>query len=273
MPVSHYTSGVKASMVVDTAWLSQHLKDKDLVIVDARSEDDYEKGHIPGAISLDPNVTEGLRTAADADLPLLLESADILGQTFSEYGISNEDHIVVYADDGTDAGFLLSIFDYTGAGNISLLNGGMAAWIKAGYEVSDEETDYDEKTYEVKLRREFMANNDFVKANLDNPAVIIVDVRILQQSMGMLKHPLAARAGRIPGSIQFPVFGLFEDHSGIKSPEELLFVLKERNIPKHKTIVITCNTGGWAGAAQFLFRYLGYPDVRVHDESWIGWQD
>ena len=100
---------------------------------------------------------------------------------------------------------------------------------------------------------------------------MIVDVRILQQSMGILKHGLADRPGRIPGSVLFPIFGLYEDHAGVKPPEELLWVLKERNIPKHKTIVLTCNTGMWAGAAQFVFRYLGYPDVRVHDESWINW--
>ena len=273
MAVKTDTSGIKTSRVVDTAWLQEHLKDESVVIIDARSEAAYEIEHIPGAINLDPNIPEGLRKDVDSEAPLTLEDPEILAETFGEYGMASDDHIVVYDDSGQAGGFLLSVLDYAGAENISLLNGGIAAWKRAGYELSDEEPDYDEKTFEAEVRGELLVDNEFVKANLDNPDVVIVDVRILQQSMGLLKHGLAERPGRIPGSVQFPVFGLYEDHSSIKPPEELIWVLQERNIRKHKTIVVTCNTGMWAGASQFIFRYLGYPDVRVHDESWVSWVD
>ncbi|MBT8333897.1 MAG: hypothetical protein KJP19_05635, partial [Deltaproteobacteria bacterium] len=268
MKVDTDLSGVMSSRVVDTKWLKENLGQEKLVIIDARNEADYEKGHIPGAINLNPNMGEGLRKDPYSESPLYLEEAEILAETFGEYGIAVDDHVVVYCDKGQNGGFLLSILDYAGAENISLLNGGIAAWNKAGYEITDEETEYEEKTFQISLKKSFVAGNDFVKANLDNPYAIIVDVRILQQSMGMVKHGLADKPGHIPGSVKLPVFALYEDHSGIKSPEELLFVLKERNIPKNKTIILTCNTGNWAGAAHFIFRYLGYPDVRVHDESW-----
>jgi thiosulfate/3-mercaptopyruvate sulfurtransferase len=266
-------SGIMSSWVVDVNWLKENLGQDNLVILDARNEADYEKGHIPGAISLNPNMGEGLRKDPYSESPLHLEDPEILAETFGEYGIAIDDHVVVYCDKGQNGGFLLSILDYAGAENISLLNGGIAAWKKAGYEITDEETEYEEKTFEINVNQEFLADNDFVKANLDNPYAVIVDVRILQQSMGLVKHGLADRPGTIPGSVKLPVFALYEDHSGIKNPEELLWVLKERNIPKDKTIILTCNTGNWAGAAHFVFRYLGYPDVRVHDESWIGWKN
>ena len=28
---------------------------------------------------------------------------------------------------------------------------------------------------------------------------------------------------------------------------------------------------GYAGSAFFMLRYLGFEDVKVHDESWISW--
>jgi thiosulfate/3-mercaptopyruvate sulfurtransferase len=273
MKVDTDLSGVMSSRVVDPKWLKENLDQEKLVIIDARSEADYEKGHIPGAISLDPNMGEGLRKDPYSESPLYLEEAEILAETFGDYGIAVDDHVVVYCDKGQNGGFLLSILDYAGAENISLLNGGIAAWNKAGYEITDEETGYQEKTFEINLNKGFLADNDFVKANLDNPYTVIVDVRILQQSMGLVQHGLADRSGHIPGSVKLPVFALYEDHSGIKTAEELLWVLKERNIPKDKTIILTGNTGNWAGAAHFVFRYLGYPDVRVHDESWIGWKN
>ncbi len=87
MAVNIDTSGVDSSRIVDVGWLKEHLDDENLVIIDARAESDYEKEHIPGAINLDPNIPEGIRKAADSDTPLQLEDADILGETFGEYGM------------------------------------------------------------------------------------------------------------------------------------------------------------------------------------------
>jgi 3-mercaptopyruvate sulfurtransferase SseA len=272
MAVDIDMSGVMESRVVDVAWLKEHLEDDSIVIIDARSESKYEHEHIPGAINLNPNLSEELRTDASGPTPLLLQDEETLGEVFGEYGLAADDHIVVYSDTGADSGFLLSVLDYAGAENLSLVSGGIEAWEEAGYELTDEEPDYDEKTFEVNLHPEFVADNDFVKANLDNLDVVIVDVRVLQQSLGLMKHSLAARPGHIPGATLLPLPALYEDHGYVKSAEELLWVLKERNIRKDKTIVITCNTGNWAGAAQYMLRYLGYPNVKVHDESWVGWR-
>jgi thiosulfate/3-mercaptopyruvate sulfurtransferase len=63
------------------------------------------------------------------------------------------------------------------------------------------------------------------------------------------------------------------DHAQLKPPQELLWLLKQRSITPDKTVVITCNTGAWAGAGFFMLRYLGYPNVRVHDAAWVGWEE
>ncbi|MCG6931817.1 MAG: hypothetical protein LJE64_14785 [Desulfofustis sp.] len=267
------TSKVQTAKIVTAEWLDEHRSDDTVVILDARGETAYEAGHIPGAINLDPNAAEGLRTGLDDDLPLTLEDDQTLAETLGEYGIARDDHIVVYSDRGMDAGFLLGILDYAGADSISILNGGIAGWKEAGFELSEEEPDWDEKTFEIKSRKNLIVDSDYVKANLDNPEVVVVDVRVMQQSTGRAKHSLAERPGRIPGSVMLPLPALFMDDSFIKSPEELLWVLKERNIRPDRTIVVTCNTGNWAAAGMFMLRLLGYPDVRLHDESWINWTD
>ena len=107
--------------------------------------------------------------------------------------------------------------------------------------------------------------------NLDNQDVIIVDVRDISQAKGLTKHPQAARPGRIPGSVNLPLSALYMDNAQLKSPEELLWMLKKNGITPDKTIVTTCNTGLQAGGAYFIFHYLGYPDVRVHDDSWVNY--
>jgi 3-mercaptopyruvate sulfurtransferase SseA len=57
----------------------------------------------------------------------------------------------------------------------------------------------------------------------------------------------------------------------LKSPEEILWTLNNYGITKDKTVIVTCNTNFTAGGGMFLFRYLGYPDVKVHGDSWVGW--
>lgn len=272
-PLGIDSSKVIGSRVIDVNWLQDHVEDSNVVVLDVRSESAYESGHIPGAIRFDPSMPEGLRTPAGSDQPMMLEEDEVLGKTLGQLGLTVDSHIVAYSDVGQDAGFILSILDYAGAQHLSLLNGGIAAWKKAGFKLSDDTVTLEEKTFAIAPRKELVVHNDFVKANLDNPQVTIVDVRILQQSLGALKHGLAKRPGRIPGSILFPITGLYMDHSYIKSPEELLWVLKTRNIRPEKTIIVSCNTGWWGAGAQYMLRYLGYEDVRLHDESWIGWEE
>jgi len=104
------------------------------------------------------------------------------------------------------------------------------------------------KTFIVDLQPQFVVDNLFVRKNQDNYNVLIVDMRTLDQSKKLTKHPRALTAGNIPGSIKFPVHGLYMDHAELKSPQELLWVLKNRGITPDKTVVITCNTGAFAGA-------------------------
>ncbi len=43
----------KTVLLVETDWLSRHLNDADIRIVDLRSREEYDKGHIKNAVHLD----------------------------------------------------------------------------------------------------------------------------------------------------------------------------------------------------------------------------
>jgi len=267
-PFSVDVSKVRTSMVVDAKWLHDNL-DK-VVLVDARSKGDYDKGHIEGAVSIDPNGA-GFRTDIDDDNPLTLvefgEIANILGQA----GISAADHVVVYDKAGPISGFLLWILEYAGVNNVSYLNGGIEGWHEAGYHVTDKATTVKAKKFDGKANAGFVTDNDFVRANLDKSDVVVLDARIITQAKGMAKHGAADRGGHIPGSVNLPLSALYMDNGALKSPDELLWILKKNGITPEKTVVTTCNTGQLAGGAFFMLRYLGFDDVKVHDQSWISW--
>jgi thiosulfate/3-mercaptopyruvate sulfurtransferase len=264
---------VKTDWVVDARWLNDHMGKENLVILDARTEEAYNKGHIKGAVLLDPMKSGKLRWPWGTDTPQQLLEPGKIAKVFGEKGIAVEDHIVVYDDDAWKAAFLLSVLDYCGAKNISFLEGGIDTWRRNGYSMSTETPVIEPKTFEVDLRPQFIVDNQFVRKNLDSLDVLILDIRTLDQSKKLTKHPRALSYGRIPGSVKFPIYGLYMDHAQLKPPQELLWVLKQRGITPDKAVVITCNTGAWAGAGFFMLRYLGYPDVRMHDAAWVGWEE
>jgi 3-mercaptopyruvate sulfurtransferase SseA len=254
---------VQESMVVTSEWLHDNLGK--IVLVDARDKTAFRNGHIEGATLYDP-LRFGLRNAQNN-----LNPATGISSYFGRAGMNADDHIVIYDKDGRLAGFMAMVLEYVGAKNVSILKGGIEGWEHAGYHLTKESVKPTPKNFNGQAKPELIVNNDYVKNNLDNQDVVIVDVRDIAQAKGLAKHAQAARPGRIPGSVNLPLSALYMDNGGLKSPEELLWMLKTNGITPDKTVVTTCNTGLQAGGAYFIFRYLGYPDVRVHDESWVSY--
>jgi len=61
------------------------------------------------------------------------------------------------------------------------------------------------------------------------------------------------------------------DNGALKSPAELLWMLRMRGVTPDKAVITTCDTGIAAADAYFVLRWLGFPDVRVHEEAWVVW--
>ena len=254
---------VRTGMVVTPEWLHDNLGN--VTLVDARDTSAFRSGHTEGATLYDP-LRFGLRNGQNN-----LNPAANISSYFGSAGMSADDHIVVYDKDGRIAGFMAMVLEYVGTKNVSILKGGIEGWEHAGYHLTQEVVKPTPKNFNGKARPELIVNNEFVRNNLDNQKVIIVDVRDIAQAKGLAKHAQAARPGRIPGSVNMPLSALYMDNGELKSPEELLWMLNTKNITPDKTVVTTCNTGLQAGGAYFIFRYLGFPDVRVHDESWVSY--
>ncbi len=266
------TGKVKSNMVVDAAWLHKNLDKKDVKVVDARDPKSYAKGHVKGAVNLEP-LKSGLRASWDDDNPMELIADDKLAKILGDKGLSAEDHIVVYDKTGRNAGYIMWVLEYAGAKNISYLDGGVEALHEEGLHLTADETKVKATTFGGTVNKELTADNEFVNANLDSNKTVILDARIIPQAKGLSKHGMAERAGRVPGSVSLPLGALYMDDGVLKTPEELLWMLKMNGITPDKTVVTTCNTGQLAGGAFFIFRYLGFEDVKVHDASWVSWCD
>jgi 3-mercaptopyruvate sulfurtransferase SseA len=264
------TGKVRTGMVVDASWLHDNLGRKNVVVIDARDRAAYDKGHIAGAINIDP-LKSGFRTGADADKPFVLvehrEVAAILGRA----GLAAGDHIVVYDQSGVMAIALLAGLQWAGATNVSYLNGGIEGWHAAGFHTSTVPSTREARAFKGTAQAALVVDSDTLARLLGKPNVVVLDARAIHRVLGETMHPKARRAGAIPGSLNLPLGALIMDNGALKTPEELLWMLKNYGITPDKTVITSCDTGVAAADAFFILRYLGFPDVRVHDEAWVVW--
>lgn len=100
--------------LVDTGWVREAVERRDVVIIDARSEEEFAAGHIPAARQLDWRLT--LRGGVDAAMEsgARLRSVPELRRLFRLLGIDEANEIVFYSDDGSRAAHLYFVARYLG---------------------------------------------------------------------------------------------------------------------------------------------------------------
>ena len=83
----------RPELLVETQWLSEHLNDAGLRIIDVRSDLRYKEGHIPGAVNLNPAELDTNQPVRGMVGPPQ-QVADILGRA----GISDDSQVIIYDD-------------------------------------------------------------------------------------------------------------------------------------------------------------------------------
>jgi thiosulfate/3-mercaptopyruvate sulfurtransferase len=239
-------------------------------VIDARNRSDYDKGHIEGAISLDP-LMSGLRTGPDAEKPFVLVDHKKVAEILGNKGIAAADHIVAYDQNGSIAAMLLSLLQWAGATNVSYLNGGVEGWHVAGFHTSSQPSTREARPFNGTVKLAFVVDSATLARLIEKRSVVVIDSRTIDRVLGKTKHELARRAGAIPGSINVTFGAFYMENGFLKPPAELLWMLETYGITPDKTIITTCDTGIAASDAFFILRYLGFPDVRVHEEAWVVW--
>ena len=127
-------------MLVTSAWLAEHLQDKNLVLLHIGEKGEYEKAHILGAQSL-TYLADISPAYQEGHLTLELLPVDQLKANFEKRGISDDSLVVVYfgKDWVTPSTRVIFTLTYLGLGDrTSLLDGGMPAWVASGHATTTE---------------------------------------------------------------------------------------------------------------------------------------
>ena len=257
-----------------------------------QNPDDYQRGHIPGAIALDTLALESPETWNR-------RSPAELNHALAEHGITADSTVILYGRfsnpdfqdpfPGSSAGHLgaircAAIMLYAGVKDVRILNGGIQAWEDAGYELTQEATQPDPvETFgaEIPGRPELFIDLPEAKELLSADDGALVSVRSWPEFIGETSgYHYIEKKGRIPGAI----FGNCgsdayhmenyrnPDHT-IREYHEIARIWAEADITPDKRVAFYCGTG-WRGSEAFLNAWLmGWPRVAVFDGGWFEWSN
>ena len=258
----------RAPMLVESAWLADHLSDTNLVLLHVGDRKEFDHAHIPGAQFI------SLSDISDPDATLRLELPPIerLQHAFEALGISNSSRIIVYPgkDWYSPSTRVIWTLTYVGLGDrTSLLEGGMAAWRQAGHPiVTDVKTPVGGHLM-PSLHPEILADAAYVLAHLHQSGVALLDVRTPKSYAGEPENG-TPRFGRIPGARNLPLEVLFDDKDNLKDRSSIAELFKQAGAGPGMQVVSYCYVGQRATLVWFAARLLGY-DAKMYDGSWDEW--
>ena len=268
-----------ASALIEAEQLNQRLNEPELVLIDLRSEADYQAGHIPGATNAAYG-SYGWRATVDGIVGKLPPVADLASKV-GALGVSPESWVVLipYGNNSSDIGSAARVywtFKYLGHEQVSIVNGGHRAWQSGAYELSEAAESYAQQApYPANLNEQLLVTSAELKSRLADDDLQTVDARTDLQYDGWEKHPKALRAGALPASQRLPQQDLIDPATGkFYSSEQILDVAAANGwLPQSGVELVSyCNTGHWAATSWFaLSEVAGIEDVRLYDGSMVEW--
>src|SRR5712691_12353020 len=247
MPYAH------PEALVTTEWLALHLDDPQVRVLDASykqpgitptAREDYQRGHIPGAVFFDiDDVAE-----PGTSLPHMIPSPERFAEKMAERGIGDDDRVVVYDSVGLSsagrAWWMLRLFGHE---NVALLDGGLVKWKAEGRPL--------ETAAPVIPPRRFVARFDPAlvrdkRALLADLALArareqVVDARASGRFDGTVEETWPGRRrGHIPGSRNVPFDWVTDRQTRqLKSAEELKRLFEGAAVSLDRPIVASCGSG------------------------------
>jgi thiosulfate/3-mercaptopyruvate sulfurtransferase len=268
-----------AQPLVSVDWLKDHLGDKNLVVLDIRSAIDgggakaYVEAHIPGSLHSDYDKA-GWRVTRN-NVPFMLPTAAELEKLIGDIGIDEESHVVVvpagvsYTDFGSAARTYWTL-KVVGLKNVSILDGGVAAWRAAGLPTETGEKKPSATIFAATLDKSLIAQGTEVETLESKGGATLIDARPASFFFGKEKAPNASAYGHIPGALNVDSASYYDSKTNRLKPRAELAAISA-HIPAGPAVSY-CNTGHWAATDWFvLHELLGRQDVRLYDGSMVEW--
>ena len=266
--------------LVDHPWLAARLGDPDLLLFDATyrlaneqrdAPADFNAAHIPGARFFD---VDHFADPAEVALPHMVPSPATAREMLQLLGVNQRSQIVFYDQRGIfsapRAWFLLRLF---GHDQVSVLDGGLPAWVAAGREmVAGPPPPAPRGDFEPKFRGRLLRGFGDMLENIGSQDELVLDARPVARFLGTAPEPRAGLAGgHIPGSRSLPFGNLLTGANTMKSPAELRAFFATAGVDGGRPVITSCGSGVSAAVLTLGMVVAGLPIGALYDGSWSEW--
>jgi len=294
---------IDGSPLVNTTWLSSHLNDASVRIVDVRWQSRYENGrgislddhegyragHIPGAVFA--GMIAELSDPEHA-VPDMLAPPGRFAAAMRRLGIGRETLVVAYDNMGFPLGSarLWWALNYYGHENVRVLDGGLRQWVNEGRPLTSEVPHVQAANFVASPTPGWLATKQDVRDVLGRLGTVIVDCLTPELYHGSGdRHLWGQRPGHIPGAVNVPYLANIDPTLAAATADERARILAGRSdftfcspevladlylaagVSKDDRVITYCGRGYAAACGMLALKASGHHDVRLYDGSWTEW--
>ena len=194
-----------------------------------------------------------------------------LAKNFSNLGVGDDFHIVLYSRNGlqwaTRIWWMLYVLGFK---NLSILDGSFNEWKKNNLPIESKINIFEKSEFKIEINNKIFVDKNRVLGSMNTKECVILNS--LTEDLHNGENPRYGRPGRIPGSLNIPFHELTDLEKGcFKSPSECLEVFKKKGISQDSRVLNYCGGGIAASLDAFVLFQLGYDDIEIYDNSMSEW--
>lgn len=261
--------------IVSIHWLKENLSAENLIIFDASMKPiapvsnaaPETRLYIPGSLRFD---FDDVLTDHNTSLPHMMPSAEFFQEEMQKLGVNQDSAIVAHDKDGIySSPRAWWMFRAMGHERVAVLDGGLPAWIQAGYEtVPTLATPKGRGNFASRPQGGLFVDSRFVLQALADPSYSVIDARSEGRFKGQEPEPRPGlRGGHMPNAVNIPHTSVLENGK-LSSKSSLRSIFEQY---KDKKMIFSCGSGVTACVVALAAEQAGHKELAVYDGSWTEW--
>ncbi|TWP34050.1 sulfurtransferase [Leekyejoonella antrihumi] len=228
----------------------------------------YEEGHLPDAawVEFEKALTGWPGEGGRHPLP----AKAVFAAAMQAAGVRNDRPVVVYDEaNSLGASRLWWLLRYFGKDDVQVLDGGFAAWLRAGLPLESEGTSPRPGDFTAAARPEMLLDADGAARYADTE--LLLDARPAERYAGR-NEIIDPVAGHIPGAKPSPALVNVQEDGRFLPADELAARFGEQGITTGTVVGTYCGSGVQAAHLALAFEVAGlHPQTAVYVGSWSQW--
>lgn len=266
--------------LVKAETLKEEMDQDDVIIVDVRTDEHYTGKIIPGAIRM--KWSDFRHDDVSTGTASLFVGTQRAQEILGKHGIGRTSRVVLYdsveRDGGATASYVFWVLDILGHKKKMVLEGGINAWERAGFELESKPKQLSSILYQApsdEIKKDKLIHGDFIRTRLGDKFYQIIDVRSPKEyrgdagTKGLEGEPL--KLGHIPTAVNINYVLAWEDEKTkmIRSYKNLQNLYK--GLDPDIGVIVYCNSGRRSSFSYFILRLMEIDNVITYEPSWKEW--